>query len=120
MYLHYAADVQLHCSLLYRGPKLVDTGLFARTRTPNYFGNVLIYVSYGLLAQHWLAWAALSIFFFLFFPQLLANKDKSLSRHSGFAEYKQRSWLLLPKLTGRDFAELFVGEPAPIVPDKQA
>jgi steroid 5-alpha reductase family enzyme len=39
IFLHYVGDCQLHFTLLYKGPSLVDSGMYARTRNPGYLGK---------------------------------------------------------------------------------
>ena len=45
VFLHFAADMQKHTALALRPGQLITTGLFARTRNPNYLGELLIYLS---------------------------------------------------------------------------
>ncbi len=95
--LMLGADAQKHFTLRHR-PGLVTEGFFARTRNPNYLGEMMIYGSYGLLAAHWAAWAILGwVWLGVFLPNMLV-KDASLARHAGWAEWKARTGLLLPRL----------------------
>ena len=81
-----------------RPGQLIASGLFARCRNTNYLGEMLIYSAFALLARHPAPWAVnLGMWTFVFLPNML-RKDKSLARYPGFAEYKKRSGLLLPKL----------------------
>lgn len=97
VFLHYVSDAQKYFTLKYQ-PGLITEGLFARCRNPNYLGEILIYVSFALLAQHWLPFLILAGFVSgLFIPNML-KKDQSLSRYPEFAAYKTQSGLLLPKL----------------------
>jgi protein-S-isoprenylcysteine O-methyltransferase Ste14 len=60
----------------------------------------LIYLSFALLAKHWLPFAILGLFAAgLFVPNML-QKEQALSRYPEFAGYKARSGLLLPQLWG--------------------
>lgn len=96
IFLHYVSDAQKYYTLrLRRG--LIDDGLFARTRNPNYLGEILIYTAYATMAMHWLPFAVLAAWVFGFFVRNMLAKDKSLSRHPGFAAYRTRSGLLIPK-----------------------
>lgn len=95
--LHYASDAQKYFTLKYKSG-LITEGFFSRSRNPNYLGELLIYVGFAMLAQHWLPFTILGLFFsFVFLPNM-RQKDQSLSRYPEFAAYKQRSGLLLPKL----------------------
>jgi protein-S-isoprenylcysteine O-methyltransferase Ste14 len=92
-----AADAQKHFALK-RGGGLITDGMFARTRHPNYLGEMTIYASYALLVQHWLAWAILAwVWSAVFLPNILMQ-EASLSRHPGWAEYRARTGLVLPRL----------------------
>jgi len=95
--LMLGADAQKYFTLRQR-PGLITGGFFARTRNPNYLGEMMIYGSYGLLAAHWAAWAILGwVWLGVFLPNMLV-KDASLARHPGWAEWKARTGLLLPRL----------------------
>lgn len=97
IFLHYVSDAQKHYTLQVK-KGLIQEGLFSRTRNPNYLGEILIYASYALMSLHWLPFLVLAGWVFGFFVRNMLAKDKSLSRHSGFAEYQSRTGLLLPKL----------------------
>ena len=95
--LHYGSDAQKHFTLKHK-QGLITEGFFSRSRNPNYLGEILIYFSFAMLAQHWLPMAILSLFVATVFVPNMLKKDKSMARYSEFAAYKQRSGLLLPKL----------------------
>lgn len=97
VFVHYTSDAQKYYTLKYR-PGLITEGFFARCRNTNYLGEILIYVSFAMLTQHWLPFLIFAGFVGgLFFPNM-SKKDQSLSRYPEFAGYKERSGLLLPKL----------------------
>lgn len=101
VFYHFAADMQKHTHLEHRGG-LLSGGLWARSRNPNYFGELLIYLSFGVLAAEW-AWVSflvLAIFFGIVWWPNMRKKDASLSRYPAFAEWKSRTGLILPKLRG--------------------
>lgn len=97
LFLHYVADAQKHYTLALR-PGLIEEGLFARTRNPNYLGEILIYTAFALMAAHWLPFFVLAAWVFGFFLRNMLAKDRSLSRHPGFEDYRGRTGLLLPRL----------------------
>ncbi|HZG37344.1 MAG TPA: DUF1295 domain-containing protein [Nodosilinea sp.] len=99
IFLHYASDAQKYFTLKYQ-PGLITEGLFARCRNTNYLGEILIYLSFALLAMHWLPFAILGLFAAMVFVPNMRKKDQSLSRYPEFADYKARSGLLLPRLFG--------------------
>lgn len=95
IFLHFAADMQKHVALSLR-PGLITDGLFARCRNPNYLGELLIYLGFGLLAMHWAPVVVLALFVAGVWVPNMRRKDRSLSRYPEFAEYRRRSWLFLP------------------------
>jgi steroid 5-alpha reductase family enzyme len=49
VFLHYVGDAQKYYTLkLKQG--LIEEGLFRRTRNPNYLGEILIHISFALMA----------------------------------------------------------------------
>ena len=97
VFLHFASDAQKYYSLQYRSG-LVQQGLFARTRNLNYLGELLIYLSFAMLANHWLPYLILAgTIAGLWLPNM-RQKDRSLARYEGFEAYRRRSGLLLPQL----------------------
>ncbi len=97
IFLHYGSDAQKYYTLKYK-TGLITEGFFAYSRNPNYLGEILIYVSFAILSQHWLPFVILGGFCAGIFVPNMQKKDKSLSRYPEFEAYKARSGLLLPKL----------------------
>jgi steroid 5-alpha reductase family enzyme len=97
IFLHYVSDAQKFYTLQNK-QGLIEDGLFNRTRNPNYLGEIMIYTAYAIMSMHWLPFLVLAGWVFGFFVKNMLAKDKSLSRHAQFAEYKKRSGLLFPKL----------------------
>lgn len=100
--LMIGADVQKNLALAGRsggGPNgLITTGFFARTRHPNYLGEMLIYGAFALVVGHWLPWVILAAIWGLFFvPNMLAI-DASLARYPGYEAWRDRTGFLLPRL----------------------
>jgi protein-S-isoprenylcysteine O-methyltransferase Ste14 len=98
IFLHYTADMQKHMALALRPGHLIDDGLWARVRNPNYLGELLIYVGFGALAMHWLPFVVLGgIVAVIWVPNMLA-KDRSLVRYPEYKGYRRRSRWLIPFL----------------------
>ncbi|MBV8882531.1 MAG: DUF1295 domain-containing protein [Chroococcidiopsidaceae cyanobacterium CP_BM_RX_35] len=97
VFLHYVSDAQKYFTLKYH-PGLITEGLFARCRNTNYLGEILIYLSFALIAQHWLPFLILAILGGVIFLPNMLKKDQSLSRYPGFVDYQAQSGLLLPRL----------------------
>lgn len=97
VFLHFASDAQKYYTLKYQ-PGLITEGFFARCRNTNYLGELLIYGSFAMLAQHWLPFLILAGFVGCIFVPNMVKKDQSLARYPEFTDYKNRSGLLLPQL----------------------
>lgn len=96
VFLHFAADMHKHTRLAQSPGQLIDSGLWSRLRNPNYFGELLIYLSFALLAMHWLPLLILTLFVLGYWLPNMWRKDRSLARYEGFPAYRKRSWLFLP------------------------
>lgn len=82
-------------------PGLITTGFFARTRHPNYLGEMAIYASFALVVGHWLPWLILAAVWGLFFlPNMLAIEAR-LSRYPEYEAWRRRTGFLLPRLRGQ-------------------
>jgi len=116
VFLHYGSDAQKYFTLQQK-KGLITEGFFSRSRNPNYLGEILIYLSFALMAQHWLPFLVLGIFSILIFVPNMLKKDQSLARYPEFAAYKKRSGLLLPKLFFDQSAETQIKKKKPILTD---
>ena len=96
VFFHFAADMQKHVSLALSPGRLFQGGLWARCRNPNYFGELLIYVGFGMLAMHFAPFVVLGLVVLGVWVPNMVRKDRSLSRYPGFAEWKASSALFIP------------------------
>ena len=96
IFFHYAADMQKHAYLKLKPGELITDGLMSRCRNTNYFGELLIYLSFALLSRHWIPIVVLVSFMIIIWIPNMRRKDKSLSRYPEYAEYKKRSSLMIP------------------------
>jgi protein-S-isoprenylcysteine O-methyltransferase Ste14 len=95
--LMIGADAQKYFVLRAR-PGLITDGFFARTRNPNYLGEMMIYASFAVVAGHWLPWLVLMwVWLGVFLPNML-RKDASMERYPEWAAYKPKTGLLFPQL----------------------
>lgn len=90
-----AADVQKYATLQIRRG-LITTGMFRYVRHPNYLGEMMVYGSFALLAWHWLPAVVLAVFWGCLFSTNMATKEASMSRYPEWADYKRRTWWLVP------------------------
>jgi steroid 5-alpha reductase family enzyme len=96
VFVHYRSDAQKFF-VLQRRKAVVQDGLFARTRYPNYLGEVLIYSGFAVASWHWQPVLVLAGWF-LYFARNMRQKGKSMSRYPEFAAYKDRTGIFLPSL----------------------
>lgn len=96
IFLHYVGDAQKYYTLRLR-QGLITEGLFARTRNPNYLGEIMIYGSFALVSWHLLSLIALTGWT-VYFVINMRRKDRSMARHDDFEAYKQKTGQLLPKI----------------------
>ena len=98
LFAHYASDMQKYISLQLRPNQLIRGGLMAYSRNMNYFGELLIYAGFGLLAMHWLPIVILLVWVVFYWLPRMRKKDQVLAQLDGFAEYKERTKLFIPFL----------------------
>lgn len=97
VFLHFAADMQKHTALQSQPGVLITDGLFARTRNPNYLGELCIYMGFGALAKHWLPGVVILLFVVAVWIPNIRKKERSLARYPEFAAYRARTGLLFPR-----------------------
>lgn len=96
VFFHFVADMQKHVSMQLRPGALITEGLWGVVRNPNYFGELLIYLGFSLLAAHWAPLLVLAVFVGAVWLPNMRRKDSSLSRYPEFAAYSARTKLFLP------------------------
>jgi protein-S-isoprenylcysteine O-methyltransferase Ste14 len=88
--------MQKHTSLSLRPDKLITEGLWSLTRNPNYFGELLIYLGFGLLAMHWLPAAILLLWIAAVWLPNMRKKDGVLATMPGYEAYAARTKRFIP------------------------
>jgi steroid 5-alpha reductase family enzyme len=95
---HLGADLQKYVALSYQPEHLIKNGFWSLSRNPNYFGEFLIYISFALLAMHWLPFLILGVWVTFYWLPNMRKKDRSLSRYPDFAEYRLTTKFFVPFL----------------------
>jgi steroid 5-alpha reductase family enzyme len=95
VFFHFGSDMQKHTRLA-SSPGLITDGFFRLSRNPNYFGELLIYCAFGMLAMSWIPFAVIALWVLSYWVPGMIRKDRSLSRHEGFAEYKKEVKMFIP------------------------
>jgi protein-S-isoprenylcysteine O-methyltransferase Ste14 len=98
VFLHFTVDMQKYVHLQLQPDKLITGGMLAHVRNMNYFGELLIYLSFPMLTMSWLAFIPIALFVAFYWLPGMLRKEKSLARYTEFEEYKQNSKLFIPFL----------------------
>lgn len=98
VFLHFVSDMQKHTALTLQPGKLITAGLWSLCRNPNYLGEFMIYLSFALLAAHWLPLVVIALYMVVIWFPNMQRKDQSLARYPEFAAYKRRTKLFIPGL----------------------
>jgi steroid 5-alpha reductase family enzyme len=98
VFFHFASDMQKSTALHLQPGRLISDGLLARSRNMNYFGELLIYTGFGLLAMHWLPLVILLLWVLAYWLPNMREKERCLSQLPGYEEYKERSSFFIPFL----------------------
>jgi len=92
-----AADAQKFFTLRERRGLITD-GMFRYVRHPNYLGEMMIYLSFALMVWHWLPFVVLAYVWTCLFAVNMCLKEASMARYAQWAEYKARTWWVVPGL----------------------
>lgn len=94
--LMVGADCQKYF-VLKRAKGLITDGFFARTRNPNYLGEMMIYGSFAYVSCAASSWAILGTVWTTVLVPYMLRKEASMSRYGSWAAYKARTGFLLPR-----------------------
>lgn len=81
------ADAQKYFTLKYK-KGLISEGMFKLTRNPNYFGEILVYLSFAIAVGHTVAYAIPASIWCTVFAANMYCKEKSYARKAGWDVYK--------------------------------
>ena len=76
VFLHFSSDMQKYTALKLNPGNLISDGLFKKSRNINYLGELFIYLSFALLAMHWISILVLLIFILCVWIPNMIKKDK--------------------------------------------
>jgi steroid 5-alpha reductase family enzyme len=96
LFFHFASDMQKHTALRLHPGQLISDGLFALSRNPNYFGELLIYAAFALLTVSWLGFVPLALFIIFYWIPNMRRKDTVLAQMEGFEEYRKKTKWFIP------------------------
>ena len=96
VFFHFSSDMQKYSYLKLRPNQLITEGMMKKCRNINYFGELLIYLGFGLLAKHWVPILVLLLFIIVVWIPNIRKKEKSLSRYPNFNDYRKKSSFIIP------------------------
>ncbi len=96
VFFHFSSDMQKHSYMKLKPGSLITNGMMKKCRNTNYFGELLIYLGFSLLAQHWIPLLALFLFIIIIWIPNMRHKEHSLSRYKEFENYKNNSSFIFP------------------------
>lgn len=99
VFYHFASDMQKFIFLKYQSGLITD-GFWKQCRHPNYFGELLIYLSFIVLVMEsslwWIPTAILILFIVaVWIPNMIAI-ERSLSRFEEHESYKKKTAFIIP------------------------
>lgn len=86
---------------------VLDTGLWHYSRHPNYFGEILVWIGFGIIALAYGGWWSIPSVLLMIFLIIQVSGVRMLESHltetrPGYAEYCQRTPALLPRWWARE------------------
>ena len=105
--LMMCSDLQKYIILQYK-KGLIDDYFLKNNRNTNYFGEILVYLTFAIACGRKEGYIMLICEWILFFGSRMYMKDLRLSRKHGFEKYKKNSYLVLFKFFNNDFFNILL------------
>lgn len=105
--LMVCSDLQKYLILSFK-KGLIDNYFLARNRNTNYFGEIMVYLSFALVTNKLAGYIILICIWITLFGSRIYLKEMSLRQKDGYAKYAQNSYLILFKFFDSDFANMVV------------
>ena len=105
--LMMCADLQKYIVLKYK-KGLIDDYFMKNNRNTNYFGEIIVYLTFAIACGRKEGYIMLICEWILFFGSRIYMKDLSLSRKHGFEKYKKNSYIILFKFFENDIFNIVI------------
>ena len=105
--LMMCADLQKYIVLKYK-KGLIDDFFMKNNRNTNYFGEIIVYLTFAIACGRKEGYIMLICEWILFFGSRIYMKDLSLSRKHGFEKYKTNSYIILFKFFENDIFNIVI------------
>ena len=100
--LMMCSDLQKHIILEYK-KGLIDDYFLKSNRNTNYFGEILVYLTFAIACGRKEGYLMLITDWVMFFGSRIYLKDLRLAKKHGFEKYKKNSYVILFKFFDNDF-----------------
>ena len=90
-----ASDTQKHFVLKIKKGLIAD-GWFETCRNTNFLGEIMVYASFCICANHYMPWLFCIFIWTVYFGGRFYSKEKSFARKKGGLEYIEGTSLILP------------------------
>ena len=105
--LMMCSDLQKFIVLQYK-KGLIDDFFLKNNRNTNYFGEILVYLTFAIACGRKEGYIMLIIEWIVFFGSRIYMKDLSLAKKHGFEKYKKNSYIILFKFFQNDFFNICI------------
>ena len=105
--LMMCTDLQKFIVLQYK-KGLIDDFFLKNNRNTNYFGEILVYLTFAIACGRKEGYIMLIIEWIVFFGSRIYMKDLSLAKKHGFEKYKKNSYIILFKFFQNDFFNICI------------
>ena len=105
--LMMCADLQKYIVLKYK-KGLIDDYFMKNNRNTNYFGEIIVYLTFAIACGRKEGYIMLICEWILFFGSRIYMKDLCLSRKHGFEKYKTNSYIILFKFFENDIFNIVI------------
>ena len=105
--LMMCADLQKYIVLKYK-KGLIDDFFMKNNRNTNYFGEIIVYLTFAIACGRKEGYIMLICEWILFFGSRIYMKDLSLSKKHGFEKYKKNSYIILFKFFENDIFNIVI------------
>jgi protein-S-isoprenylcysteine O-methyltransferase Ste14 len=107
LFLMVCTDLQKFITLKYK-KGLIDEYFFAINRNCNYFGEVLVYLSFAMCTNRVVCYLILITIWLSIFVNRIYLKECSLRKKDGYEKYRKKSYIFLFKFFDNDFYNFLV------------
>ena len=100
--LMMCSDLQKYIVLKYK-KGLIDDYFLKNNRNTNYFGEILVYLTFAIACGRKEGYIMLILEWIIFFGSRIYMKDLNLAKKHGFEKYKKNSYIILFKFSQNHF-----------------